>query len=185
MKQGRVIIISSPSGAGKTTICKKLLELNDLFYLSISATTRKKRPGEVDAKDYYFLDELKFKKMIENDEFLEYAKVFDNFYGTPKEPVEKELAGGRYIIFDVDWQGARIIKEKFKNNSISIFILPPSIEELRKRLEARGQDSKEVIDKRMIKAQDEISHAGEYDYQIINDDIRLAIYEIINLLVIN
>ena len=156
-----LIILSSPSGAGKSTLCRMILENDKNIKPSISATTRPKRLKEIDGHDYHFLTREDFIQMVKNDQFIEYAKVFDNDYGTPRKMVEMELKNGHEVIFDIDWQGARQIKEKFKSDPdlvLSIFILPPSLEELEKRLNSRAQDDKETVRKRIIKAQDEISH---------------------------
>lgn len=167
-----LIIISSPSGAGKSTLCKMVTQNDPLTKLSTSATTRSQRPQEVDGKDYYFIDEEKFVEMVDKSQFIEYANVFGNYYGTPKKMVEDTLKNGSEVIFDIDWQGARQIKEKFDETSvISIFILPPSLEELERRLRGRAQDPEEIVQERMAKAIDEISHYDEYDYIIVNDDL--------------
>lgn len=167
-----LIIISSPSGAGKSTLCRMVVQNDPLIKLSISATTRTQRPQEKDGQDYYFIDKNKFAEMIGNREFLEYAEVFGNHYGTPKKLVDSELKKGHCVIFDIDWQGARSIKEKFdKNSVISIFILPPSMRELERRLRARASDSEDILQDRMRKAKDEISHYGEYDLVVVNDDL--------------
>jgi len=178
-----LIIISSPSGAGKSSICQLLLQKNKNLIASISATTRIKRPKEIDGKDYFFISQEKFKEMIKNNEFAEYAKVFDNLYGTPKEFISEQIAKNKKIIFDIDWQGARsLFKIYGKENIISIFILPPSTEELRRRLQNRRQDSKDIIESRMSMASQEISHKDEYEYVVINKDLKLAVEEIINIL---
>lgn len=167
-----LIIISSPSGAGKSTLCSMVISNDDNIKLSISTTTRAKRPKEIDGKDYHFIDKNKFQEMVDNAEFLEYATVFENSYGTPKKVVEEELKKGNEVIFDIDWQGARQVKEKFSADEvISIFILPPSLVELKKRLESRAQDDEKTVLKRMAKAQDEISHFNEYDYILINENL--------------
>ena len=168
-----LIIISSPSGAGKSTLCKMIVQNDPLIKLSTSVTTRKQRPQEVHGQHYYFVDNAEFAKMKMNDEFLEQAVVFGNNYGTPKTLVKNELKNGSCILFDIDWQGARQIKESFDANSvISIFILPPSMQELERRLRARAQDPEDVVQERMRKAQDEISHFEEYDFILINDDLQ-------------
>jgi guanylate kinase len=146
--------------------------------MSVSATTRQPRPGEVDGEDYIFLSKSKFSEMIDNDEFLEYAKVFDNFYGTPRAPVEDALAGGFDIVFDIDWQGAQQLTQAAANDLVKIFILPPNMQELENRLRSRAQDSDDVIARRMSKSENEISHWAEYDYIIINEDITEAIEEL-------
>jgi guanylate kinase len=167
-----LIIISSPSGAGKSTLCRMIIQNDPLIKLSISATTRKQRPQEVEGKDYFFISDEKFDLMQKNNEFLESAKVFDNNYGTPKQAIETDLEKGNCVLFDIDWQGARQTKERFEKNSVvSIFILPPSIKELERRLHSRAQDSKQVVDDRMKKARAEISHFNEYDFVLVNDDL--------------
>lgn len=163
-----LIIISSPSGAGKSTLCKMILQNDQLIRLSVSATTRQKRPQEIDGQHYFFVSQNEFEKI----EFLEHATVFNHNYGTPKKMVEDELKNGNCVLFDIDWQGARQIKEKFDADSIvSIFILPPSLQELERRLRARAQDKEEVVQNRMKEARSEISHFGEYDFVLINDDL--------------
>ncbi len=167
-----LIIISSPSGAGKSTLCGMTVKNDPLIKLSISTTTRKKRPQEIDGQHYHFLDENDFELMKKNNEFLEYAKVFNHNYGTPKNLVEGELKNGNCVLFDIDWQGARQIRQNFaKDEVVSIFILPPSMQELERRLRARAQDPEEIVQDRMKKAQNEISHFGEYDFVLINDDL--------------
>lgn len=171
-RRGLMLVLSSPSGAGKTTISRKLIQMDTSFTLSVSATTRARRPNEVDGADYYFTSEPAFQDMIRNGEFLEYAKVFDNYYGTPREPVERSLAEGRDVLFDIDWQGHRQLLESARDDVVSIFILPPSQEALHRRLISRGQDSEEVINRRMAKAPDEISHWTDYDYVLVNEDLQ-------------
>ena len=167
-----LIIISSPSGAGKSTLCKMIVNNDPLIKLSISATTRKKRPQEVNGQHYHFVTKEKFIQMEKNHEFLESAEVFNNSYGTPKKMVEDSLKNGHCVLFDIDWQGARLIRNQYsKNEVVSIFILPPSLQELERRLRARAQDSEEIIQDRMQKARNEIIHYHEYDYLIINDDL--------------
>jgi guanylate kinase len=167
-----LIIISSPSGAGKSTICKMIIHNDPLIKLSISATTRIKRPDEIPGQHYYFVSKDEFNQMKNNDEFLESAEVFNNFYGTPKKPVNDALKNGHCILFDIDWQGARQIRQNYDNNQIiSIFILPPSLQELERRLRARAQDPEDIVQERMRKACNEISHYNEYDYFLINDDL--------------
>ena len=164
-RRGIMFVLSSPSGAGKTTISNRLLELEPTLAPSISVTTRPTRPGEVDGRDYVFVSLTQFQGMVDRDELLESAEVFGHSYGTPKQKVLDTLAAGKDIIFDIDWQGARSIKEKFdKNSIISIFILPPSMQELERRLRARASDPEEVVQDRMKKACDEISHFEEYDF---------------------
>lgn len=167
-----LIIISSPSGAGKSTVCRMIVQNDPLIKLSISATTRHKRPKEIDGQDYFFVDSTQFDLMKKNSEFLENAEIFGNKYGTPKSMVNDELKNGSCVLFDIDWQGARQIKEKFNHDEIvSIFILPPSIQELERRLRARAQDPENVVQDRMKKARDEISHFNEYDFVLVNDDL--------------
>ena len=177
-RRGIMVVLSSPSGAGKTTLTKKVLNSSNNILMSVSATTRQPRPGEVDGKDYIFLSKSKFSEMIDNDEFLEYAKVFDNFYGTPRAPVEDALAKGFDIVFDIDWQGAQQLTQAAANDLVKIFILPPNMRELENRLRSRAQDSDDVIARRMSKSENEISHWVEYDYIIINEDITDAIEEL-------
>lgn len=167
-----LIIISSPSGAGKSTLCKMTIQNDPLIKLSISATTRPQRPQEVHGQHYHFVSQNDFDSMVVKDEFLEHAKVFEYNYGTPKKLIEDELKNGNCVLFDIDWQGARQIKEKFDADSVvSIFILPPSLQELERRLRGRAQDPEHIVQSRMKKAQDEISHFGEYDFVLINDDL--------------
>ncbi len=177
-RRGIMVVLSSPSGAGKTTLTKKVLNSSNNILMSVSATTRQPRPGEVDGKDYIFLSKSKFSEMIDNDEFLEYAKVFDNFYGTPRAPVEDALAKGFDIVFDIDWQGAQQLTQAAANDLVKIFILPPNMRELENRLRSRAQDSDDVIARRMSKSENEISHWAEYDYIIINEHITDAIEEL-------
>ena len=171
-RRGLLIILSSPSGAGKSTLAKRLMEWDPTLSFSVSATTRDPRPGEVDGKDYHFVSEAKFKEMVAQGEMLEHAHVFGNFYGSPAGPVREAIEGGNDVLFDVDWQGeVQIRNSAMASHSLSIFILPPSITELRSRLIGRGQDSDEVIQRRMHKSWDEISHWGSYDYVLVNDDL--------------
>ena len=167
-----LIIISSPSGAGKSTLCRMIIQNDQLIRLSVSATTRAQRPQEVDGQHYSFLDQNQFDEMEKNSEFLESATVFDHKYGTPKKSVNDELGNGNCVLFDIDWQGARKIKEQFDEDSVvSIFILPPSMQELERRLRARAQDKEEIVQNRMKEACSEISHYGEYDFVLVNDDL--------------
>lgn len=168
-------VLSSPSGAGKTTITRALLKGNPDMLLSVSATTRPRRPGEVQAQDYYFTDIPAFNEMVDNGEMLEHAKVFGHYYGTPREPVENALSAGRDVIFDIDWQGTQQLREMARDDLVTVFILPPSARELERRLRARGRDSEEDIRFRMSKAADEMTHYSEYDYVLINNDIDIAI----------
>ena len=170
-RRGLMLVMSSPSGAGKTTITRALLERDKGISMSVSATTRAPRPGEVDGKDYYFIAVDKFQSWVKDGQFLEHARVFDNFYGTPKGPVETVLRHGRDVLFDIDWQGTQQLRDAARADLVSVFVLPPSVEELERRLHTRAQDSAEVVAKRMAKAGDEMSHWREYDYILINTDV--------------
>jgi len=174
-RRGLMLVLSSPSGAGKTSIARRLLDEDDNIEMSISATTRKRRPGEVEGRDYYFVDKDSFHIMINNRDFLEYAKVFSNYYGTPKAPVMDALAMGRDVLFDIDWQGTQQVADAKREDLVSVFILPPSTRDLEKRLKSRAQDSAEVVAARMAEASDEISHYREYDYIIVNHEIDHAV----------
>ena len=178
-----MFVLSSPSGAGKTTISRMLMAQDDNIRVSISATTRKMRPNEVNGVHYHFVDDQEFNTMRENGEFLEHAKVFDHNYGTPRQPVEDALRGGTDVLFDIDWQGTRLISEQAPQDVVSIFILPPSWEELESRLRNRGTDSDEEIDFRMSRAVSEISHYAEYDYVIINRELEDALRRVQAILV--
>ncbi|MFC6687542.1 guanylate kinase [Jhaorihella thermophila] len=174
-RRGLLIILSSPSGAGKSTLSRRLMAWDPSIRFSVSATTRPPRPGEVDGKDYHFMSEDAFKKAVAAGEMLEHAHVFGNFYGSPKGPVQAAIDAGQDVLFDIDWQGAQQIRNSALGmHTLSIFLLPPSIRELRRRLETRGQDSEEVIAKRMQKSWDEISHWDGYDFVLINDDLDLT-----------
>lgn len=177
-----MFVLSSPSGAGKTTLSRLLMENDDNLVMSVSSTTRTKRPGEEHGKDYYFVDEKEFEEKIETKFFYEWAEVFGNFYGTPRKKVEQSLEAGKDVLFDIDWQGTRRLTSKARDDIVSIFILPPSMAELKSRLLSRAQDSDEVIARRMARASDEISHWDEYDYVIINDDIDASLSKILGLL---
>ena len=171
-RRGFIIVLSSPSGAGKTTLTRKLLDSDSSLALSISVTTRPRRPNEVDGVHYYFITQARFDEMVAAGDLLEYATVFGNSYGTPREPVERELAAGRVIVSDLDWQGTQQLGQStLAADVVSIFILPPSIGELERRLTARNQDSPEVVRHRMDKALDEMSHWPEYEYVLINNDL--------------
>jgi len=169
-RRGVMLVLSSPSGAGKTSLSRELLKNNTNLFLSISYTTRPARPSEVDKSDYCFVDDKKFNKMLESDEFLEYAKVFDHYYGTPKAPITEALDSGKDILFDIDWQGTQQLMNSLQDDLIKVFILPPSAKELEKRLLKRNEDTDVIVKKRMSKASNEISHYAEYDYIIINED---------------
>ena len=170
-RRGLMLVLSSPSGAGKTTLSRQLLDNDKQIQLSVSCTTRQKRPGERDGVDYRFVDTATFRGMIERKEFLEYAEVFANYYGTPKAPVDEALAAGRDVLFDIDWQGTQQLRDKGRADLVTVFILPPSTRDLEKRLLTRAQDPKDVVAQRMAKAADEMSHWAEYDYVVVNSDI--------------
>ncbi len=171
-RRGLLIILSSPSGAGKSTLAKRLMQWDTGLEFSVSATTRAPRPGEEHGRDYYFLSEDAFRQQVSEGQMLEHAHVFGNFYGSPAGPVRDSIHAGKDVLFDVDWQGeVQIRNSDLGKHALSIFILPPSIPELRRRLESRGQDSADVISKRMLKSWDEISHWGYYDYVLVNDDL--------------
>jgi guanylate kinase len=170
-RRGLLLVLSSPSGAGKTTLARRLIEADSDISMSVSVTTRKPRPGEEDGRDYTFVDEAAFKRMAEGGALLEWARVFDNYYGTPRAPVEVAIAHGKDILFDIDWQGAQQLSEKMKHDVVRVFILPPSAASLEQRLRARAQDPEDIVRRRMDKASDEISHWPEYDYVIVNTDL--------------
>jgi guanylate kinase len=171
-RRGLLIILSSPSGAGKSTLAQRLRAWDPSIVFSVSATTRAPRPGEVDGKDYLFTSDAEFKSLVADGEMLEHAHVFGNFYGSPRGPVQAAIDAGRDVLFDIDWQGAQQIRNSaLGQNTLSIFLLPPSIAELRRRLEKRGQDDAETIARRMQKSWDEISHWDGYDFVLINDDL--------------
>ena len=177
-RRGLMFVLSSPSGAGKSTIARMLLESDSEVTMSVSATTRPKRPGEVDDVDYHFVDDAQFQALIEGDELAEWAYVFDHRYGSPKEPIKDALREGRDILFDIDWQGTQQLKFAFKNDLVPIFILPPSMAELERRLRARATDSEEVIQSRMRRAASEIGHWDTYDYVLINEDVERCLSEV-------
>jgi guanylate kinase len=177
-RRGLMLVLSSPSGAGKTTLSRRLLEGDPAIDLSISVTTRPPRPGEIDGRDYHFIDRAQFDAMVARGELLEWAQVFGNRYGTPRGPVEKALASGRDVLFDIDWQGTQQLREKGRADLVSVFVLPPSIPDLEQRLKSRAQDTPEVIRSRMAKAADEMSHWAEYDYVVINREIADAFEDV-------
>jgi guanylate kinase len=170
-RRGLMLVLSSPSGAGKTTLSRQLLDNDSQIQLSVSCTTRQKRPSERDGVDYRFVDTATFRGMIERKQFLEYAEVFGNYYGTPSGPVDEALSAGRDMLFDIDWQGTQQLKDKRQADLVTVFILPPSTRDLEKRLLTRAQDPKEIVAQRMAKAADEMSHWAEYDYVVVNSDI--------------
>lgn len=177
-RRGLMLVLSSPSGAGKTTLSRQLLENDPHIQLSVSCTTRDRRPGEQGGIDYHFVDAATFRGMIERDEFLEHARVFDHYYGTPSHPVEEALMAGRDMLFDIDWQGTQQLKEKGRDDLVTVFILPPSTRDLERRLISRAQDAPEIVARRMEKAADEMSHWAEYDYTIINKDIATSVMQL-------
>ena len=177
-RRGLMLVMSSPSGAGKTTISRELLSREPDLTMSVSATTRPPRPGEVDGKDYYFITKEKFAEMVAADEFLEHATVFDNSYGTPRAPVDASLRAGKDVLFDVDWQGTQQMAGKTRGDLVTIFILPPTKDELENRLRTRAQDPEDVIRKRMDKAAAEMSHYDEYDYIVVNVDVSDSVAEV-------
>jgi guanylate kinase len=177
-RRGLMLVLSSPSGAGKTTLSRRLLESDPAIDLSISVTTRPPRPGEVDGRDYHFIDRAQFDAMDARGELLESAQVFGNRYGTPRGPVETALSSGRDVLFDIDWQGTQQLREKGRADLVSVFVLPPSIPDLEQRLKSRAQDTPEVIRSRMAKAADEMSHWAEYDYVVINREIADAFEDV-------
>jgi guanylate kinase len=174
-RRGLLLVLSSPSGAGKTTLARRLVEVDRAITMSVSVTTRAARPGERRGEDYHFIDEVAFKRMREKGELLEWARVFDNFYGTPRAPVEAAVGAGRDILFDIDWQGAQQLSEKLKHEVVRVFILPPSASALAERLSARAQDPEDVVKRRMAAASAEISHWPEYDYVIVNANVASSI----------
>lgn len=184
MSKGTLFIISAPSGAGKTSLVKQLVKSSDDITVSISHTTRSQRPGEVDGVDYHFIDEQEFLSMVGHSAFLEHARVFDNYYGTSQQAVERLLLDGKDVILEIDWQGARQVRRLIQESQ-SIFILPPSGAALRERLQARGQDGEDVIQRRMQDAVNEMSHYAEFDYLVVNDDFDQALQELSCILTAN
>lgn len=181
-RRGLLFVMSSPSGAGKTTLSRRLLAQDSNISMSVSVTTRKPRPGEIDGQDYHFISEEKFKAMVAAGELLEWAKVFSNYYGTPRKPVEKALAEGKDVLFDIDWQGTQQLAQTMQDDLVRLFILPPAPDALRERLISRAQDSSAVIAKRMAEAAHEISHWPEYDYVIVNDVLEDALGKVVAIL---
>ena len=177
-RRGLMLVLSSPSGAGKTTLSRKLLQSDKGIDISVSATTRAKRPNEVDGRDYSFVSPETFEAMVKADEFFEHASVFEHRYGTPKKPVSDALAAGRDVLFDIDWQGTQQLKERAREDLVAVFVLPPSHDELERRLKSRAQDSDDVVARRMAKAASEISHWPEYDYVVLNRDIERALAQV-------
>ena len=177
-----MLVLSSPSGAGKTTLSRMLLECDCTIELSISVTTRKPRPGEVEGRDYHFIDASTFDAMVARGDLLEWAEVFGERYGTPRLPVERALATGRDVLFDIDWQGTQQLREKGRGDLVSVFVLPPSIQDLESRLRTRAQDADNVIRARMSKAADEMSHWAEYDYVVVNRDVSRAFDDVCAIL---
>ena len=178
-----MLVISSPSGAGKTTLARKLLEQDDNIKLSVSVTTRKPRKAEKNNKDYIFVDKKKFQEMVKNNDLLEFAKVFGNNYGTPRKPVESRINNGKDVLFDIDWQGTQALREMEPKHLVSVFILPPSTKELEIRLKSRGQDSDDEVKRRMAEANSEITHWAEYDYIIINYEIEKTLKKLKSILI--
>jgi guanylate kinase len=181
-RRGLMFVLSSPSGAGKTTLSRMLMERVPNLQMSVSATTRPKRPGEEEGKDYYFVDQKRFDEMVAKGDLLEWAPVFGKRYGTPRVPVEKALAEGRDVLFDIDWQGTQQLREKAGTDVVSVFILPPSAADLERRLHTRAQDSDEVIRGRMDRASHEMSHWAEYDYIVVNQNVDDAFAEVQSIL---
>jgi guanylate kinase len=181
-RRGLMLVLSSPSGAGKTTLSRKLLESDGSVTMSVSATTRQARSGEEEGKDYFFVSPSMFTQMVQGGAFLEHALVFGHYYGTPKEPVMLALAKGRDVLFDIDWQGTQQLRQPAGDDLVSIFVLPPSHEELERRLRARAQDTEDVVQARMSRANNEISHWAEYDYVVINDDLDSTLQKIRTIL---
>src|SRR3954470_4934537 len=181
-RRGLMFVLSSPSGAGKSTLSRMLIDRMSGLKMSVSATTRPMRPGEVDGRDYFFVEKPGFETMVTNGELLEWATVFDNRYGTPRQPVEDALSAGQDVLFDIDWQGTQQLREKARADVVSVFILPPSAADLEKRLHTRAQDSDEVIRGRMSRATHELSHWAEYDYIVVNQNIEDAFAEVQSIL---
>ncbi len=181
IRRGLMLIVAAPSGAGKTSLCRRLVADHSDLDLSISMTTRGPRPGEKDGREYHFVDTTSMERMIKDNAFLEYASVHDAMYGSPKEPVERALSHGKNVLFDIDWQGAQRISAKAPSDVVRVFILPPSMAELNRRLVARAQDDDDVIQRRISRAKSEISHWAEYDYVILNDDFDRSYAELVHI----
>ncbi|MGE3829750.1 MAG: guanylate kinase [Parvibaculaceae bacterium] len=181
-RRGLLFVLSSPSGAGKTSLSRALLAADPQIRMSVSVTTRAPRPGELDGKDYFFISKERFAEMRDRGELLEWARVFGNLYGTPRRPVEDAIAKGRDVMFDIDWQGTQQLAQAMEDDLVRVFILPPSAEELRERLIKRAQDSAAVVAKRMAEATREISHWAEYDYVVVNDDLETATKKVMAIL---
>ncbi len=181
-RRGLMLVLSSPSGAGKTTIARKLMALDENLVISVSATTRVKRPSETDGTHYHFVGEDRFKAMVDSGEFLEHATVFGHRYGTQRAPVEAALAQGRDVLFDIDWQGTQQLAEKARKDLVSVFVLPPSTAELERRLRSRAQDPDDVVRDRMAKATNEVSHWAEYDYILVNNDVTESVASVQSIL---
>ncbi|MET3792661.1 guanylate kinase [Aquamicrobium terrae] len=180
-RRGLMLVLSSPSGAGKSTIARNLLESDNQFELSVSVTTRPRRGSEIDGRHYHFRSRREFEILRDNDELLEWAEVHGNFYATPRGPAEKAMAEGRDMLFDIDWQGAQQLREKMRGDIVSIFILPPSMTELKARLMRRAEDQEAVIETRLNNARDEIEHWTEYDFVVVNDDLDRAFTEVVSI----
>ena len=181
-KKGMMFVLSSPSGTGKTTLTKKLAENNTNFTISISHTTREPRPSEINGKDYYFVNKKRFDSLIKKNNFFEYAKIFDNYYGTLKEPVLKFLSRGKNVLFDIDWQGTQQLQKNKNLSLVAFFILPPNIQTLKNRLSNRHKGREKLIKQRMEKFHEEISHWNEYDYVVVNDDLEVCYNKILNII---
>lgn len=174
-RRGFLLVLSSPSGAGKTTITRRLLERDPALSLSVSVTTRPRRPSEIDGRDYHFIDRATFDRMVARGQLLEHATVFENSYGTPRPPIDAAIAASRDVVTDIDWQGTQQLKKTVPGDLVTIFVLPPSLSALEARLKTRAQDSDEVVAARMAKAREEMSHWSEYDYVIVNDDLQKSV----------
>jgi guanylate kinase len=181
-RRGLMLVLSSPSGAGKTTITRRILERDAELTISVSVTTRPQRPGEIDGVHYHFIDKAEFDRRVAANQLLEHATVFGNSYGTPRGPVEATLAAGRDVVADVDWQGTQQLQQSFRDNMVSVFVLPPTLDELERRLRSRAQDSAAVVAERMAKAADEMSHWAEYDYVIVNDRLDQSVAYVATIL---